>query len=315
LMSFLTCGVAKAWTFFKGRKSTVMNEITQALAANSPTHVGSSCWVWLAVIERQDGGGFVYGCAARSSQPAGWEDKATFELPGDGRLSAYQRAISDESFSRLQTALNTGMLNTDSILESAIRVPIKATRIIIQESFGQSAIPTKLYYTLPNMQSLIGTEDGVLQMLVSTLQEQLNLPFNSGYAGHLGNFEIFELHPWLGAPPPFLVEFAPSQSSDLSGPQRMEICRLPTFATVAHQAHVVGRVNGGVIIDRLITLPPGERRVLVDIQERLDQLDFRTPRQCGHPSRLESDQREQAQRGGRAGHIQAACRQLRDALH
>ena len=239
-----------------------------------PAPIGSSWWVWLAVIERQSTGGFVYGCAARSSQSVGWNDKATFELSGDGRLCVHQSAISDENFSRLQTALSSGMLDTDSILAPAIRVPVGAARTIIQESFGQSAIRTKLYYTLPNLHSLVGTDNGALEKVVSTLQEQLNLPFNGGYAGHLGNFEVFALHPWLDAQSPFLVEFIPNQSLDLGGPQRMEICRLPKFATVAHQAHIIGRVNGEVIIDRLVKLSPDERRVLVEAQERLDQLDF-----------------------------------------
>src|ERR1700735_3225937 len=76
-------------------------DVTTASIHSSATDplalIGSSWWVWLALIERQGDRGFVYGCAARRAEPVGWNDKAIFELPGGGRLSAYQFTISDES--------------------------------------------------------------------------------------------------------------------------------------------------------------------------------------------------------------------------
>ena len=128
---------------------------------------------------------------------------------------------------------------------------------------------------MPNVDALIGTADGALERVLSILQEQLNLPFKGAYAGHLGNFEIFELHPWLDAPQPFLIEVVPNPNLDGTDPQIMEICRSAEFAVVEHTAHFVGRVNGEVILDRLIKLPPGERRVPFQMQETLDQFDFR----------------------------------------
>jgi hypothetical protein len=241
-----------------------------------PTPAAVSWWLWLCWLEREAGGGFVYGCAARNFHPPGWTDDATFEIPGGGRLIVHQSTITDEVFGHFQSALNAGMVDTGLVIRSkVVQTRVAATRTIIQEGLGQSAVRTALYYTLPNVQTLVGSADGALEGVMSILQEQLNLPFKGAYAGHLGNFEIFELHPWLDAPLPFLIEVIPDLEKDRGGPQVMEVCRTPEFATAEHTAHLVGRVNQEVIFDGLIRLPPGQRRVPVQLPEWLDQFDFR----------------------------------------
>ena len=192
-----------------------------------------SWWVWLAWIERESGGGFAYGCAARSFHSAGWSDEAGFEIPGGGRLVVHQCTVTDESFKNFRDQLAAGTVDTASLRPSKIiQARINATRAIFQDSLGQSGVRTALHYTVPNMEVLIGTADGALERVLSILQEQLNLPFKGAYAGHLGNFEIFELHPWLDAPRPFLIEAVTDPNLDSSGPQIMEICRSPEFAMV-----------------------------------------------------------------------------------
>lgn len=241
-----------------------------------PTPAAVSWWLWFCWLERETGGGFVYGCAAHNFHPAGWTNDATFEVPGGGRLLVHQSTITDEVFSRVQNALNAGMVDIGSVILSNVFQPrVAATRTVIQEGLGQSAVQTALYYTVPNVQTLIGNADGALERVLSILQDQLNLPFRGAYAGHLGNFEIFELHPWLDAPLPFLIEAIPDPNGDRSGPQIMEICRTAQFAAASHTAHIVGRVNGEVILDRLFKLPLGERRVPIQVPEMLDQFDFR----------------------------------------
>jgi hypothetical protein len=238
--------------------------------------VGVSWWVWLAWIEREGGGGFAYGCAARSLPSAGWSDQASFEIPGGGKLVVRQRTVTDESFERFRDQLTAGALDTASLgLPTVIQTQITATRAIFRDALGQSGVRTALHYTVPKVDVLIGTADGALQRVLSILEEQLNLPFKGAYAGHLGNFEIFELHPWLDAPRPFLIEAVPDPNLDGTGPLTMEICRSAEFAAAGHTAHFIGRVNGEVIFDRLIKLPQGERRVPFQIQEKLDQFDFR----------------------------------------
>jgi hypothetical protein len=234
-----------------------------------------SWWLWISWTERANGGGLVYGCAAHNFHPAGWAEDASFEIPGGGQLFIHQCTVTDEVFGRFRNALDAGMVDTGSAISSkVIQARVAATRVVIQEGLGQSAVPTGLYYTLPNVQTLVGSADGALERIVSILQEQLNLPFKGAYAGHLDNFEIFELHPWLDAPLPFLIEAIPDPGKNRNGPQVMVICRTPGFAAAEHTAHLVGRANQEVIFDGLIRLPPRQRRVPVQLPQWLDQFDF-----------------------------------------
>jgi hypothetical protein len=257
----------------------------------NPPRERASWWLWISWIEREGGGGFVYGCAAHNFHPAGWTDDAAFEIPGGGRLVVYQCTVTDEVFGRFQDALRAGTVDTGSLIPSkVIQSRVAATRGIIQEGLAQSAVRTALYYTLPNIQTLIGSADGALERVLSILQEQLNLSFTGAYAGHLGNFETFDLHSWLDAPQPFLIEAIPEPSGDRSGPQIMEICRTAEFAAASHTAHIVGRVNGEVVLDSLIRLPPDKCRVPVEVPEMLDQFDFRIFGEDGQ-ALLHSEQR------------------------
>jgi hypothetical protein len=242
---------------------------------NREEPTSGSWWLWMAWIEREGGGGFVYGCAARNSRLPDWSDEAAMEIPG-GRLVVHQATVAEESFAGLREALSAGQIDASSVLPSRKgQVRVAATRAIFQTGLGQSGVRTVLHYTLPNVQDLVGSQDGALEGVLSVLQEQLGLPFKGAYAAHLGNFELFELHPWLEAPYPLLIEAVPNPDLDRSRPQVLDICRLPKFATTAHIAHIVGRVNGEVVLDRLVKLPPGERRVPVAAPETLDEFDFR----------------------------------------
>jgi hypothetical protein len=254
----------------------VQNRDTQPPATSESPCAGASWWVWLAWIERENGGGFVYGAAARCFHEPDWSEEAGFEIPGADRLVVRQCTVRDDNFGLLRNQLAAGTVDTAPLQPSkVIQAKIIATRGVFRDALGQSGVRTALHYTVPNVEVLIGTADGALERVLSTLEEQLNLPFKGAYAGHLGNFEIFELHPWLDAPRPFLIEAVPDSNPDASGPLTMEICRSAEFAVAGHTAHFVGRVHGEVIFDRLIKLPPGERRVPFQIQEKLDQFDFR----------------------------------------
>jgi hypothetical protein len=236
----------------------------------------ASWWLWISFLEREGHCGLVYGCAARNFRTAGWSDDATFEIPGGGRLTVHQCTITDDVFGRFQSELGTGTVDISALFPlKTLRAPVKATRAILREGLGQSAVRTVLHYTLPDIEALVGKAKGALEGVLSILQHQLNLPFKDVYAGHLGNFEIFELHAWLDKPQPFLIETVPDADLNRSGPQIMEICRTVEFGAVAHTAHLVGRVNDEVIVDRLITLPPCDRRISVQVPERLDQFEFR----------------------------------------
>jgi hypothetical protein len=276
----------------------VHNPDTQLSANDEFSHDDASWWIWIARIEREGDGGFVYGCAARTLRAPGWRDEAGFDISGGGRLIVQQCIVADELFNRVRAQFDAGMIDTTPLQPSRIiRARIAASRLILQDGLGQSGIRTVLHCTIPNVESLVGAADGALEGVLSILQEQLNFPFKDAYAGHLGNFEIFKLHSWLDAPQPFLVEGVPGPDLDRSGPQTMEICRSPEFAVAAHTAHVVGRVNGEIILDRLVKLRAKEHRVPFQIQEKLDQLDFRLFSEDGE-TLLHSDQQNFVNRVG-----------------
>ena len=232
-------------------------------------------WVWIAWLNRESGGGFVYGCAARSFRTAGWRDDCSIELP-DGKLVISQCLVAEDVFDIFRNALDAGVVSFDALLASAPPSSnVAAKRAVIQDCLGHAAARATLYYTLPDINTLIGPAEPALERVLSALQGELNLPFKGAYAARLGNFEMFDLHPWLDGPRPFLIEVKRDPSKERTGPQIMEICRTPAFACVPHIAHLVGRVNDNVVIDRLITLPAGDLRVPVSVPEQLDQFDFR----------------------------------------
>ena len=236
---------------------------------------GHSWWVWIAWLRRENGGGFAYGCAARSIRAAGWRDERSIEL-SDGKLVISQCLVAEDGFDIFRNALDAGVVSFDALLERpAPPSKVAATRAVIQECLGHSAARATLYYTLPDVAALIGPAEPALERVLSTLQDELNLPFKGSYAARVGNFEIFDLHAWLDEPRPFLIEVKRDPLKERTGPQIMEICRTPAFACVSHIAHLVGRANEDVVIDRLITLPVGDLRVPVPVAEQLDQFDFR----------------------------------------
>jgi hypothetical protein len=240
------------------------------MAAAQPTW-----WVWTAWIDRENGGCFIYGCAARSFRAAGWRDERSIEIPG-GQLLISQRLVAKDEFAILRNGLDADVVSFDAFLDRGPPpAKVAATRMVIQDCLGHTAARAMLYYTLPDMVALMGNTELALERVLSILQDELNLPFKDQYAARLGNFEIFDLHAWLDGPRPFLIEVKRDSSGERTGPQTMEICRTRAFACVPHIAHLVGRVSGDVVVDRLVTLPADGLRVPVSVSEPLDQFDFR----------------------------------------
>jgi hypothetical protein len=68
----------------------------------------ASWWVWIAWLERENGGGFVYGCAARTLRPAGWSEDRAIEIPGAGQLRISQHLVRDDVFGVFRDALDAG---------------------------------------------------------------------------------------------------------------------------------------------------------------------------------------------------------------
>ncbi len=237
--------------------------------------VGISWWLWMARLRRDDQRHFLYACAAPTFRPAGWKDRSEQKLGGAAAVEIEQRTVTEDTFRRLRDRLGDGHIQLDILLgEPATPMCVVDRRTVFQDGFGHSGTRVELYYTLPDVRGIVGSDDVVLADVLSVLQAQLNLPFRDSYAKRLGNFEIFELHAWLDQAEPFLIEPIRLSGNDLAGPETMEICREPEFAARHHIAHVVGRVGGDVVLDRVVILEPGRLRVSVEAPARLDQLDF-----------------------------------------
>jgi hypothetical protein len=99
---------------------------TQQPANSKSPWAGASWWVWLAWIERENGGGFVYGGAARSFHEPDWNDEAVFEIPGVGRLVVRQCTVADENFGLFRNQLAAATVDTLLSIEPSQCEPMAA---------------------------------------------------------------------------------------------------------------------------------------------------------------------------------------------
>jgi hypothetical protein len=160
------------------KDSSCVTAITPASTISEDTFATASWWLWISWLEREGNSGFVFGCAARSFHAAGWTDDATLEISDGGRLTVHQCTVTDEVFGRFQNELWAGTVDLSIFVPSkALRASVKATRSILQEGLGQSAVRTALHYTLPNVEALVGKAEGALEGVLSILLDQLNLRF------------------------------------------------------------------------------------------------------------------------------------------
>ena len=233
----------------------------------------TSVWTWAAWIERSGVRRFVYGCAARSTREVEWQANPEMrELPGL-KLGIQQATIGETAFEEVCRRLNDGEIDLRAVFGADTPVTaICATRHLLEAVLGQTAAPVTAYYTMPTLVELLDNDEAALLPLLDALECELGLPFKSSYAARLGNFECFDLHPWLDRSQPFLIE---AQRVDLEGVNAVyRIGRTPEFAAIKHMAHVVGRVNGDVVVNRLFDLPVGQEELVFDVPERLDELEF-----------------------------------------
>jgi len=235
----------------------------------------SSWWVWLGALKRNGAEHFVFGCAATCFRAAGWSKYTEHAVSGSSALGIHELTMEDDEFAKFRAPLDARMLKPALLLGRAF--PEKAVthiRCLIQEGLGQTAAQVTTHYTLPLLSELTGNDDALLQDLLARMEDELNLPFTSTYAARLGNFEIFDLQPWLDRPQPFVIEAASSSGEERTGSETLQISRSPEFAHERQIAHVMGRVHGDTVMDRLVILESNQPRVTVESPEWIDQLDF-----------------------------------------
>ena len=174
-------------------------------------------------------------------------------------------------------ALNQGVLRLSDI-QTNQNIPkqdvlVKTAREVFQKALGHGRARAILHYTLPDINTW-DVDGNALELILTTLQEELNFPFMDYYSGRLGNFEVFHLAPWLEANAPIITDFQESRSKTEANTKILEICRTVTFAQTSHTAHLICRTEGDVITDRLIYLEPETLRQAVELPEMPDELEI-----------------------------------------
>ncbi len=216
---------------------------------------------------------FMYGCAARCIHPPHWKALDTLNAE---QLEISQLTATEEQFQVFLNDLKQGEFKPESLVQNAKPgARIVEVRQILQNALGHTAARLTAYYTMPDIHALFGNGKHTLKNILRLLEQQVNLPFTTSYASRLGNFEVFELNSWLDRPQPFLIEVVKGSNFERIGPQPLKISRTPEFAQSRHIAHIVGRIFGDVVLDRLVMLEPGCQHVPITAPDWLDQIEFR----------------------------------------
>lgn len=230
-------------------------------------------WIFGAIYRSDDTRLFVYGAAAPCSQEPNLGRKRVVSLV-HGDLEIVEQTVDGETAARFESQLEQGTIALAHLFESdPPSLPVAASRRVIQSALGQAAVRARLYYTLPELDSL-SHEGGVLFDILGTLEQEIGLPFTSSYAPRIGNFEVFEMHDWLDMPPPVSCELVSPRNFD-DGPQTWEISRTPNLAETACVAHFVGWSDGDLIVDRIVFLEERAQRVVIACTEQIDRYEFR----------------------------------------
>jgi hypothetical protein len=237
-------------------------------------------WTWFCWLEQPDQASlFVYGCIANSTATAAWARDESISISDGLQLKIFQRVVARTTTSAFLAELEAGKLRLAALIGgSAPEHAIKDRRAVIEPVLGHSAARVESHYTLPDPAKITALGRLALGPILSILQERLGLPFTSTYATRFGNLEVFHLQAWLDQPQPFLIE-TPKSEADIA--DRIEsktfvINRTPEFAAQQHLAHVVGRNNGDLIFDRLVTLQSGEvQSAEIEGSEAVYETEFR----------------------------------------
>ena len=236
--------------------------------------VAFSYWIWGAWLETAQDCRFIYGCSAPCTRAPGWQDVARDKELLGAKLTIREATVEEPRFRSFADHLAAGKIELGLVFGTkSSALNIAETRHVLEAGLGQTAARVTAHYTQPDLAELTGNDDSRLPLLLDCLEQELGLPFKTTHATRLGNFDQFDLHPWLERSQPFLVE-AVSPDVD-GGASTYRICRTSDFAAAEHRAHIVGRVNGDVILDRLLVLPKGELHRIFEVAERLDEIEFR----------------------------------------
>jgi hypothetical protein len=218
------------------------------------------CTVWIEAPEKP--AEFVYGIAAQCHRQLQKVQKKELLKAASWSLAQHEAILSDEQFLGVIAKVAQGTMNFDTSVAGEFGpLVIATTRYFIGRCLGHTAASIASHATCATPSALASDRDSWTSVL-KTLESELGLSFTSENADRIGCFEVATLQPWLDQAPPVLIEaIVPNTETHLTdGVRQLQICRTAEFSAARQLAHVVCFSEERRLIDRVITLEPGQRR-------------------------------------------------------
>jgi hypothetical protein len=218
--------------------------------------------VWICLLEKTDSDiEFIYGLSAESTKEAGWcsEPEELFLIDGY-KLVFKQSLITEDAFESLLCQLEKGCVDVGCVFEGVLdsyQVCDRSTAI--QPALGHSTARVDSFFTLPDLEGIFGENlNDILPIILSALQDKLNIPFRDSYSSKFGCFEVMHLNEWLDLPVPFNFDLVRSRDDgpDNGGTKCIEVSRSVEFANQKHTAHIICKFDGDTILNRFVELAP-----------------------------------------------------------
>ncbi len=233
-------------------------------------------WIWSAWLEHDGVWSFVYGCLAEIERGAGLLAKEARNLDSGFHLHLFDRVITGADAEIVLQALGFGRISLSPVLDQSLPdVPVAAERTTIHPALGHTAARIESHCSLAGLATLAprtATWKGILTILERELGHR-----SQPTSRPMSAFRLLRLQPWLDQPSPVWIaaDKPPTQESPDRGIRSLRIFRSEPFAEATHLAHVVGYGNRDRVLDRIVTLPPGETRSPhIDSPEAIDRFEF-----------------------------------------
>ena len=234
-------------------------------------------WIWSAWLERDGAWSFVYGCLTEIERDTGLLAKEAQNLDDGFHLHLFDRVITGADAKAVLQALGQGRISLSPVLDQSLPdVPVAAERTTIHPALGHTSARIESHCSLADLATL-APRTSTWNAILTILERELGMPFRTDFAPHVGHFDVFRLQPWLeGASPVWIAaDKPPAQESPHRGIRSLRIFRSEPFSQATHLAHVVGYGNWDRVLDRIVTLQPGETRSpVIESPEAIDRFEF-----------------------------------------
>lgn len=214
-------------------------------------------WLWFSILEAQDNDILLYAALLQNT--------ANFSLTIDddkgeldtslGKVTYCSKIIANDHVNDFLEEIESNSTLKFGLLDSSLNkeFPISATREIIGETFGNSVVPIKSYYTTPDLTLWEHNLDDLANILLF-LKDELNLSFDNEYARKFGNFEIHDTS--IAMESSISIELLNSKRSGTGGAY-IRVAKKAPLIDDLQQLHVICREKKDVIFHKLISLDKG----------------------------------------------------------